>query len=88
MSTNDVKKVVPFKLWKGNWQPKVKTEKPFKHQVTGSTLRITDGSVRWQDLVIEMPRSTATPNVTIINDFYMPQLQRNRRVWVYLPLDY
>lgn len=88
MSTNDVKKVVPFKLWKGNWQPRVKTEKPFKHQITGSTLRITDGSVRWQDLVIEMPRSTATPNVTIINDFYMPQLQRNRRVWVYLPLDY
>jgi predicted alpha/beta superfamily hydrolase len=88
VSTNDVKKVVPFKLWKGNWQPKVKTEKPFKHQVTGSTLRITDGTVRWRDLVIEMPRSTATPNVTIINDFYMPQLQRNRRVWVYLPLDY
>ncbi|TNE60422.1 MAG: alpha/beta hydrolase [Bacteroidetes bacterium] len=32
---------------------------------------------------------TAAPNVYIMgDDFYMPQLNRHRRVWVYLPPDY
>ncbi|MBL7775051.1 MAG: alpha/beta hydrolase, partial [Saprospiraceae bacterium] len=32
---------------------------------------------------------TAAPNVfELDDDFYMPQLQRRRRVWVYLPPDY
>lgn len=34
-------------------------------------------------------RHTALPNVTVLaEDFAMPQLQRTRRVWVYLPTDY
>lgn len=34
-------------------------------------------------------QSTAQPNVKIISDhFEMPQLQRNRRIWIYLPPDY
>jgi len=33
--------------------------------------------------------STAEPNVTVIaQDFFMPQLNRSRRVWLYLPPDY
>ncbi|MEQ8702884.1 MAG: alpha/beta hydrolase-fold protein [Phaeodactylibacter sp.] len=33
--------------------------------------------------------STAADNVTVIaEDFYMPQLDRDRRIWVYLPPDY
>lgn len=33
--------------------------------------------------------STAAENVTIMDeDFYMPQLDRTRRIWVYLPPDY
>lgn len=33
--------------------------------------------------------STALPNVKIVNDsFYIPQLNRYRRVWIYLPNDY
>jgi metallo-beta-lactamase class B len=33
--------------------------------------------------------STAADNVTVVaEDFYMPQLDRNRRIWVYLPPDY
>ncbi|MCG8332488.1 MAG: T9SS type A sorting domain-containing protein [Chitinophagales bacterium] len=35
------------------------------------------------------PTSTAADNVSILDeDFYMPQLGRNRRVWIYLPPDY
>ena len=33
--------------------------------------------------------STAAPNVQVLdNDFYIPQLNRNRRIWLYLPPDY
>lgn len=33
--------------------------------------------------------STALPNVKVISDtFFMPQLNRKRRVWIYLPTDY
>ena len=33
--------------------------------------------------------STAAPNVSVIaEDFFIPQLNRNRRVWLYLPPDY
>lgn len=33
--------------------------------------------------------STATDNVQLLDDdFYMPQLDRNRRIWLYLPPDY
>lgn len=33
--------------------------------------------------------STAADNVSILSeDFYMPQLDRNRRIWIYLPPDY
>ena len=34
-------------------------------------------------------QSTAAANVSILTDsFYMPQLNRYRRIWLYLPLDY
>jgi predicted alpha/beta superfamily hydrolase len=36
-----------------------------------------------------LPNSTATPGVTILsNDMAMPQLNRTRRIWVYLPPGY
>ncbi|MEO0896614.1 MAG: alpha/beta hydrolase-fold protein [Bacteroidota bacterium] len=35
------------------------------------------------------PQSTAAANVSIIdNSFFIPQLGRNRRIWLYLPPDY
>ncbi len=50
--------------------------------VQQSTLTI-DG---WEDI---SGMHTATPNVTIYDeDFYIPQLDRTRRIWVYLPPDY
>jgi predicted alpha/beta superfamily hydrolase len=45
----------------------------------------------WEDLGAggTNPNSTAAWNVSILNNaFYMPQLNRNRRIWLYLPPDY
>lgn len=42
----------------------------------------------WKDLG-GAGTSTASSNVQILNaNFYMPQLNRNRRIWLYLPPDY
>ena len=42
----------------------------------------------WEDLA-GGSISTAAPNVQILdNAFYIPQLNRNRRIWLYLPPDY
>lgn len=41
----------------------------------------------WED--VGGTNSTAAPNVQIMdNNFYMPQLNRYRRIWLYLPPDY
>ncbi|MBP6663728.1 MAG: alpha/beta hydrolase [Chitinophagales bacterium] len=41
----------------------------------------------WEDL--NAPSHTLASNTQILNSsFYMPQLNRNRRVWIYLPIDY
>jgi len=41
----------------------------------------------WEDL--GGSNTTAASNVSILsNNFYMPQLNRNRRIWIYLPPDY
>jgi metallo-beta-lactamase class B len=45
----------------------------------------------WQDLAGGAPvkKHTLTPNVAVLSDsFAIPQLNRKRRVWVYLPNDY
>ncbi len=44
----------------------------------------------WQDRFPSKPRvSSASPNVTIIDTaFWIPQLKRTRRVWIYLPASY
>ncbi len=44
----------------------------------------------WQDRRAPKPKvNTASKNVCIIDTaFWMPQLNRNRRVWIYLPDDY
>ena len=42
----------------------------------------------WEDLVAG-GNGTAAPNVQLLDeDFYMPQLDRVRRIWIYLPPDY
>jgi predicted alpha/beta superfamily hydrolase len=43
----------------------------------------------WEDLGNPGGNGTAAPNVQILdNAFYIPQLNRNRRIWLYLPPDY
>lgn len=50
-----------------------------------TTLELT--ILSWED--VGGVNSTAAPNVSILsNSFYMPQLNRNRRIWIYLPPDY
>lgn len=46
--------------------------------------------VRWKDVLVwPSPNSSAQPNVSILsNNFLMPQLNRSRRIWLYLPPDY
>ncbi|MBK9256260.1 MAG: T9SS type A sorting domain-containing protein [Saprospiraceae bacterium] len=43
----------------------------------------------WEDLGNPGSGSTASPQVSILsNSFWMPQLNRNRKIWLYLPPDY
>ncbi len=82
---------VGYKFTLGSWE---KVEKGLSGQeisnrtfnFTGSpqTLNLTVAS--WAGLPLV---STAAPNVQILsNSFAMPQLNRTRRIWLYLPPDY
>ena len=56
---------------------------------TGSpqTLNLTIQS--WEDISGSGNNSTAAANVQVLNNaFLMPQLSRNRKIWIYLPPDY
>lgn len=47
--------------------------------------------ILWADLCAggNNPSSTAAANVSIMDDaFYIPQFDRNRKIWIYLPPDY
>lgn len=51
------------------------------------TINITVQS--WEDISGSGSASTAASNVQVLNSsFYMPQLDRYRKVWIYLPPDY
>jgi predicted alpha/beta superfamily hydrolase len=58
----------------------------------GKSASVELSVLSWEDLGPgnpTNPNSTAAPNVKIIsNAFNIPQLNRNRRVWIYLPPDY
>ncbi len=80
-----------FKFTRGSWQTVEGNENGgFRPNRTLSY----DGSPTTAELQIlswegDGGTSTAADNVSIISeDFYMPQLQRSRRIWVYLPPDY
>lgn len=58
-------------------------------QYNGQATTLNLSILTWEDLGSTSAGGTATSNVHILNNaFYMPQLNRNRRVWVYLPPDY
>src|SRR6186997_775021 len=85
-----------YKITRGGWD-KVECSKEGK-DVGNRTLKVeADANVEvsvegWKDLFAtsNQPRkSTANKNVRIIDTaFYIPQLKRTRRVWIYLPPTY
>ncbi|MEM7104052.1 MAG: alpha/beta hydrolase-fold protein [Bacteroidota bacterium] len=57
------------------------------YNYTGAPATINVDILTWED--VGGTNSTAAANVAIIDeDFFIPQLNRNRRVWIYLPPDY
>ncbi len=56
---------------------------------TGAPQTINVSVLSWEDLGGSGGASTAASNVQVMdNAFYIPQLDRYRRIWVYLPPDY
>jgi len=85
-------KVILFKFTRGSWETVEKGangEEISNRQFTfgnGDTIR--PAILNWADNG-SGGGSTAAENVSIIDDsFYIPQLDRNRRIWIYLPPDY
>lgn len=79
-----------YKFTRGSWQS---SECTAQGRLTGP--RIADlGQDKEEVVRIEgwrddFPESTASPNVHVLDSaFYMPQLDRHRRIWIYLPEDY
>ncbi|MEZ4967989.1 MAG: alpha/beta hydrolase-fold protein [Saprospiraceae bacterium] len=85
---------VKFKFTRGNWD-KVEgnasggylPDRVFNYNGQPTTIDIS--ILSWEDLSGGNPNSTAAPNVFVLdNNFYIPQLNRERRIWLYLPPDY
>ncbi|NCU31872.1 MAG: alpha/beta hydrolase, partial [Candidatus Moranbacteria bacterium] len=82
---------IEFKFTRGDWQKVEGNEtggylpnRTFTYGIA-DTLEVV--ILSWEDL--GGPGSTAAENVIIMDDsFYMPQLNRYRRIWLYLPPDY
>jgi predicted alpha/beta superfamily hydrolase len=88
------KGVYNFKITRGNWQA-VECNVFGKAVENRSATIMHDTTITmkvaaWQDnFKSEEKKHTASKNVHIINDkFNIPQLGRQRRVWIYLPADY
>jgi predicted alpha/beta superfamily hydrolase len=86
--------VVEFKFTRGAW---VSVEgnatggfRPNRtYNYTGQATTISLDVLTWEDLGPAGGTTTNEVGVYIMSDaFFMPQLNRNRRIWVYLPPDY
>jgi predicted alpha/beta superfamily hydrolase len=83
-----------FKITRGSWT-KVECTKNGA-DIQNRVLKLSSDTTiklvveEWADHFIKKPRhSTATKNVHIIDTaFRIPQLNRTRRIWIYLPPDY
>lgn len=80
-----------FKFTRGSWQTVEGNANggflPDRtYNYTGGADTIELQILTWEDVG---GGSTAAPNVSILSqNFFIPQLNRNRRVWLYLPPDY
>ncbi len=82
---------IEFKFTRGSWATVEKG--PNMEEIPNRTFTFGNGDTvgividNWADL--GSAESTATWNVTVMADsFYMPQLDRYRRIWLYLPPGY
>ncbi len=79
-----------YKFTRGSWQSLESTRDgrlvaPRRAVISGDTL-ISCTIEGWRD---DFPASTASPQVSVMDTaFFIPQLQRTRRIWIYLPDDY
>lgn len=79
-----------FKFTRGSWPT---SESTVEGRLVGPRLAklnrdttITCHIDGWRD---DFPASTASPNVHMLDSaFYIPQLDRHRKIWIYLPPDY
>ena len=85
-----------YKITRGGWD-KVESTKEGKDIGNRTLIVDTDATVQlsvdgWKDLFAsssQPKKSTANKNVRIIDTaFFIPQLNRTRRVWVYVPVSY
>ena len=83
-----------FKFTRGSWQTVEGSKesggfsnRTYNYDGRRATLELTIES--WENKEDAKSSSTALSNVHILSEnFYVPQLDRNRRIWIYLPPDY
>jgi predicted alpha/beta superfamily hydrolase len=86
--------VFEYKFTKGGWDKVESGNEGFpteNRRITvesDTTIQVIIG--HWADHFTSKPKqSTATKNVHVLDTaFYMPQLDRHRRIWIYLPSSY
>ena len=82
-----------FKFTRGSWQ-KVESDNTGKDVANKSVQLTSDTTIQyaidgWMDDYVVEHTHTASANVKIIDTaFYIPQLNRYRRIWLYLPPNY
>ncbi len=86
--------IYPFKCTRGDWR-KTETDLNGKDIDNRVLLLTSDTTIvlsieGWKDDFTEIAKKhTASLNVTVLDTaFFMPQLKRTRRIWIYLPEDY
>ncbi|OWY19980.1 T9SS C-terminal target domain-containing protein [Sphingobacteriales bacterium UPWRP_1] len=85
--------LVEYKFTRGSWDTVEGNEtggfQPnHQYSYTGGVAATSAAILSWEDLGGGTPH-TAADNVQIISeDFYLPELDRYRRIWIYLPPDY
>lgn len=87
--------LIEYKFTRGTWQSvEGNSSGSFlpnrTYNYTGGVQTVNDLQIAtWEDLGGSGGSSTANNQVSIIaTDFYIPQLDRTRRIWIYLPNDY
>ncbi len=84
---------VEFKFTRGSWEstegnPAGKYLNNRIHEFSGKPQTVMIDIHSWEDLAGAM-NNTNSKNVTLLRpEFYMPQLNRFRKIWLYLPPDY